>query len=70
MEGEEMFQATFFVGFVLWIFCGGVLLRQRKKSGRVLAMICFIVLLAGFPVGTVFGILGIIWLNKGRHLLQ
>ncbi len=70
MDAEELGEPAFVAAVIFWHLCAGVLLRQKRKSGRVLATICFIIWLIGFPVGTVLGILGLRWLDKGKHSLR
>jgi len=68
--GEGLAQLIFVAGVMVFAAASGVLLHQRRKLGHPLAMILFAMMMLGIPLGTVFGILGIKWLNKGQHLLR
>ncbi len=61
-------------GFVVWLTVVGygaaLLLHYRRSEAYLATMTFLIVLLFFIPVGTVFGILGIGWLGKGRPLLK
>lgn len=59
----------FGVFYVLMAYGGAWLLHHRRTEGYLVAFLSFLILLILIPVGTVFGILGLIWLNKGRVLL-
>jgi hypothetical protein len=48
----------------------GMMLHRRKKIGKVLAIVCFALMLPGCPVGTVLGILGISWTRKASPTLN
>ena len=62
------------LGFGVWCVLMGygaaVLLHRRKSEAYLAAFACMLVMLLLIPIGTVFGILGLIWLNKGRPLLK
>ena len=56
--------------YTILVMLAGFLLYRRKRLGDLLAVICFILIIPGIPVGTVFGILGISWVRKGHTLLR
>ena len=62
------------MGFGVWYVLMGYLaawLLHRRKSEAYLATVpCLLIMLLVIPVGTVFGILGLIWLNKAHPLLK
>ena len=60
----------FGVWYVVMGYAAAFLLHRRKAEGYLAAFTCLIVMLLLIPVGTVLGILGIGWLNKGRPLLK
>jgi ABC-type molybdate transport system permease subunit len=70
-EGSVNFGA---LGFGVWCVLMGYgaawLLHRRKSEGHLAAFPCMLIILLIIPVGTVFGVLGLIWLNKGRPLLK
>ena len=59
----------FGVWYVVMGYAAAVLLHRRKTEAYLAALACLVVMLLLIPVGTVLGILGIGWLNKGRPLL-
>ncbi|MCB1237941.1 MAG: hypothetical protein KDM91_22940 [Verrucomicrobiae bacterium] len=52
-----------------WGFTAAYLLHRRRPSGYLASFPCLLFMLAAIPLGTVFGILGLTWLNKGRSAL-
>jgi hypothetical protein len=68
--GEDLLVFIFGMGVVVLAAGAGVLLRRGRRLGHPLAMICFVMMLIGFPLGTALGIMGIMWLNKSQHLLE
>jgi hypothetical protein len=46
------------------------MLHRRRASGYVFAILTMIVMLLLFPLGTLFGILGMIRLNRAKALLH
>lgn len=67
--GEDLAAFIFGMGVVALAATAAVALRRKRRLGHPLAMICFVMMLIGFPLGTALGILGISWLNKSKHLL-
>jgi hypothetical protein len=61
------------LGFGIWYALmgyGAAWLLHRRRSEAYLATVpCLLIMLLVIPVGTVFGIFGWIWLNKGKALL-
>jgi len=61
-------------GFGVWCVLMGYLaawlLHRRRSEAYLAAFPCMLVLLLLIPIGTVFGILGLMWLNKARPLLR
>jgi hypothetical protein len=61
-------------GLGVWVVLMGYgaawLLHRRKSEGYLAAIPCFLILLLLIPVGTVFGVLGLMWLNEGRVCLK
>ncbi len=60
----------FGVWYVLMAYGAAFLLHRRKAEGYLAAFPCLLIMMLLIPVGTVFGILGLSWLNKGRPLLR
>lgn len=60
----------FGVWYVLMGYGAALLLHRRRSEGYIAAFVCMLIMLLVIPVGTVFGILGLSWLNKGRPLLN
>ena len=62
------------LGFGVWCVVMGygsaLLLHRRRSEAYLAAFPCMLVMLLLIPVGTVFGIFGLTWLNKGRPLLK
>jgi len=62
------------LGFGVWyVFMGyaaACMLDRRRSEGYLAAIPCLLIMLLLIPVGTVFGILGLTWLSKGRPLLK
>jgi hypothetical protein len=62
------------MGFGVWyVFMGYLaawLLHRRKPEAYLATFPCLLIMLLVIPVGTVFGILGLTWLNKARPLLK
>jgi hypothetical protein len=70
-EGSVNFGALGFgIWYVLMGYGAALLLHRRRSEAYLAAMPCLIIMLLLFPVGTVFGVLGLSWLNKGRPLLR
>jgi len=70
-KGSVNFGALFFgVWYVLMGYGAAILLHRRRSEGYLAAFPCLLIMLLLIPVGTVFGILGLIWLNKARPLLK
>jgi hypothetical protein len=70
-KGSVNFGALGFgVWCVLMSYGAALLLHHRKSEAYLAAFPCMLVILLLIPVGTVFGVLGLIWLNKGRPLLK
>ena len=61
-------------GFGAWYvvmgYAAALLLHRRKSEAYLAAFPCLLIMLLLIPVGTVLGILGIRWLDKGRPLLK
>jgi len=51
-------------------FLAALLLHYRRREGYFVAVVVIFFILFLIPVGTVFGVLGLIWLNKGRSDLR
>ena len=60
----------FAVAYFLLSCTAAVLLHLRRPAAYFAALPCFLVMLLIIPIGTVGGIFGIIWLNKGRPALK
>jgi hypothetical protein len=60
----------FAVWYVLMGYGAAALLHRRRREAYLATVPCLIILLVVIPVGTVFGILGLNWLNKGQSLLR
>jgi hypothetical protein len=60
----------FGVWYVLMAYGAALLLHRRKSEGYLAAFPCMLIMLLLIPAGTVFGILGLMWLNKARPLLK
>jgi hypothetical protein len=70
-QGSIDFGGLFFAAwFVLMSYGAAILLHLRKSEGYLAAFPCMLIMLLLIPVGTIFGILGIMWLNKARPLLK
>lgn len=70
-EGSVNFGALGFGGwYVLMAYGAALLLHRRRSEGYLAAFPCMLIMLLLIPVGTVFWILGLSWLKKGRPLLK
>jgi hypothetical protein len=61
---------AFGVCYVVAAYTAAWLLHRRHPAGHTLAFLCMLVILLAIPAGTICGILGFIWLNKGRVILK
>ena len=69
-ESVEIGVFIFAGGYVVIAYGAAAMLHRRRASGYVFAILTMIVMLLLFPLGTLFGILGMIWLNRAKGLLQ
>jgi hypothetical protein len=70
-EGKVNWGAFGFgVWYVLMAYGTALLLHRRRSEAYLAAIPCLLVMLLLIPVGTVLGIFGFTWLNKGRPLLK
>ncbi len=60
----------FGVWYVLMGYGAALLLHRRRREAYFATFPCLLIMLLLIPVGTVFGILGLGWLSKGRSLLK
>jgi hypothetical protein len=61
---------VFAIIYAATAFTGAFLLYRRHPAGHTLAFLCFLFMLFVIPLGTIFGILGLNWLSKGRVILK
>jgi hypothetical protein len=70
-QGSLNFGALGFgIWYVLMAYGAAFLLHRRRPEAYLAAFPCMLIMLLLIPIGTVFGILGLIWLNKGQPFLK
>ena len=69
ISGDEFDYGAVLVGIFAFLLVS-IGLLSRKPWGRIVSFIIFILLLIGFPVGTLIGVLGLFALSRARPLYQ
>ena len=69
--GENIDRTVIFAcgGYAVACFTAAFLLHRRVRSAYFVALPCVAILLPVIPIGTVFGVLGLVWLQRA-HILE